>query len=271
MAPRASNRWPGQALWVTLPVAERRPQTAGDAHKQAQTCKREQGAHKQASRRVHAEQRSIGRRGLRRSRWLRGVLAEGSRSEDSSGRAACAPAGRAVRGRCHETRLRIAACRTGCAALGRALVVVPGDRVSGCRCRAGTRVRSRPRRARTATAAAAARAATARAAAAAVAPSTWRFHRRHWAAAAAAASAAASAGYLRRIHVRNLGNGDIRERNLRKLCGRSRCAHRPQTRRNDQNRDPPHADPLGQFFATPSQAFPSLRHDKRRPPTDGRL
>ena len=75
-------------LWSVLasPVAKPRPQTAGDAHEQAQTHDRDQGPGKQASsRRVHAEKPSLG------SRWLGGVLARGSCSEDSSS-AACAAA-----------------------------------------------------------------------------------------------------------------------------------------------------------------------------------
>jgi hypothetical protein len=77
---RGSERQP---LWEAVSAVER-PQTAGDAHKQAQTYEREHGAHKQACRRGLDEQPSIG------SRWLRGVLAEASRTEDFSGRAVCA-------------------------------------------------------------------------------------------------------------------------------------------------------------------------------------
>ncbi len=63
-----------------------RPQTAGDAHEQAQTHDRDQGPRKQAvADESHAEQPSLG------SRWLGGVLAKGSRSEDSSS-AVCAAA-----------------------------------------------------------------------------------------------------------------------------------------------------------------------------------
>ena len=68
-----------------------RPQTAADAHKQAQTYEREQDAREQAVRRAPlaelAEQSSIVG-----TRWLGGVPAVGSRAKDSSGRAVCAAA-----------------------------------------------------------------------------------------------------------------------------------------------------------------------------------
>lgn len=73
-----------EALREALSV---RPQTAADAHKQAQTYEREQDAREQAVRRALAEQSSIVR-----TRWLGGVPAVGSRAKDSSGRAVCAAA-----------------------------------------------------------------------------------------------------------------------------------------------------------------------------------
>jgi hypothetical protein len=211
LCPLEADQWlrrlriagPGQALWVALPVAEPPSHTAGDEHKQAQTCERQHGHRKQ----VLAEQRSIGSWWLRGGRrWLRCVFAEGLRSGDSSGRAVCAPAGRAVRARGRERRLRIAACCAGCAVLHGALVVVPGDRIPACRGRAGTRVQARPpararAAARAATAAgvaaarAAAGAAAARAAATArgrAAPTNRRFDRRNWTTAASAAAPAAA-------------------------------------------------------------------------------
>lgn len=73
-----------EALREALSV---RPQTAADAHKQAQTYEREQDAREQAVRRALAEQSSIVG-----TRWLGGVPAVGSRAKDSSGRAVCAAA-----------------------------------------------------------------------------------------------------------------------------------------------------------------------------------
>ena len=47
-----------------------------------------------------------------------------------------------------------------------------------------------------------------------------------------------------------------RERSLGKLRGRRRCAHRRESQHNNQDRDPPHADPLSQSLVAPSQASP---------------
>jgi hypothetical protein len=63
------------------------------------------------------------------------------------------------------------------------------------------------------------------------------------AATAKSASAGATIVITRQVIVRNLKNGEFRERGLGNLSDRRRCPHRRGNCHNNQNRQPPQVDP----------------------------